>query len=54
MRRTTLFVVTFWTIAFAFVALDWSRATPHNRFDEPPPWQLGRTVSKAQATAQCH
>jgi hypothetical protein len=42
MRRTTLFVVTFWTIAFAFVALDWSRATPHNRFDEPPPWQLGQ------------
>ncbi len=36
------FVVTFWTIAFAFVALDWSRATPHNRFDEPPPWQLGQ------------
>jgi hypothetical protein len=41
-RRTFVFALTFWISAFAFIAIDWSRATPHNRFDEPPPWQLGQ------------
>ena len=40
--RTAVFAMGFWAIAFAFIAIDWSRATPHNRFDEPPPWQLGQ------------
>ena len=42
LQRVTAFVSIFWTAAFAFIAVDWSRATPHNRFDEPPPWQLGQ------------
>ena len=39
LTRTAIFAITFWAAAFAFIAIDWSRATPHNRFDEPPPWQ---------------
>ena len=31
----------FWAFAFGMLALDWMRSTPHNRFDEPLPWQLG-------------
>ena len=42
LSRTAIFALTFWVSAFAFIAVDWSRATPHNRFDEPPPWQLGQ------------
>jgi hypothetical protein len=41
MKRSTwswIFVV----LLAAFVAADWMRATPHNRFAEPPPWALGQ------------
>jgi hypothetical protein len=38
--RTTLLALSFWLALAAFIALDWVRATPHNRFDEPPPWAL--------------
>lgn len=41
-RRTVAFALSFWTVAAAFVALDWNLSTPLNRFDEPPPWQLGQ------------
>jgi hypothetical protein len=50
-RRTLAFAVAFWAAAVGFVALDWSRATPHNRFDEPPPWQLGQ--EKVEGTGHC-
>lgn len=51
MKRTTWFAIAFWTLAFGFIALDWSRATPHNRFDEPPPWQLGQ--EKVEGAGHC-
>ena len=51
MKRTTGFAVLFWTAAFVFVALDWARSTPHNRFDEPPPWQLGQ--EKVDGAGHC-
>ena len=51
MKRTTWFAVTFCTAAAAFVAVDWSRATPHNRFDEPSPWQLGQ--DKVEGAGHC-
>jgi hypothetical protein len=38
--RTTLLALSFWLALTAFIALDWVRASPHNRFDEPPPWAL--------------
>jgi hypothetical protein len=41
-RRTTLFALSFWAAAVSFIAIDWQRSEPHNRFDEPPPWQLGQ------------
>lgn len=41
-RRTATFAFAFWLGAAAFVALDWNLSTPSNRFDEPPPWQLGQ------------
>jgi hypothetical protein len=40
MKRSTAFALTFWALLTGFIALDWVRATPHNRFDEPPPWAL--------------
>lgn len=42
LTRTAAFAAAFWASALVFIAIDWSRATPHNRFDEPPPWQLGQ------------
>ena len=51
LTRTAIFAITFWATAFAFVAIDWSRATPHNRFDEPPPWQLGQ--EKVEGAGHC-
>lgn len=51
MKRTTLFAITFWTIAVGFTALDWSLSKPHNRFDEPPPWQLGQ--DKVEGSGHC-
>lgn len=51
LRPVTVFVSIFWTAAFAFIAFDWSRATQHNRFDEPPPWQLGQ--DKVEGGGHC-
>jgi hypothetical protein len=45
MRRALLFAVIFWSAALALLALDWTHATPHNRFDEPLPWQLGHEAT---------
>lgn len=42
MKRTAVFALAFWAAAAAFVAFDWMRSAEHNRFDEPPPWQLGQ------------
>ncbi|MBA2412131.1 MAG: hypothetical protein H0V63_04810 [Burkholderiaceae bacterium] len=51
LRRATVFALSFWSAAFAFIVVDWSRATPHNRFDEPPPWQLGQ--EKIEGAGHC-
>jgi hypothetical protein len=45
-----------WTALFvalvgAFVLADWMRATPHDRFSEPPPWALGQ--EKSDSGAHC-
>jgi hypothetical protein len=37
--------------AAGFIALDWVRAQPHNRFDEPPPWQFGQ--EKLEGAGHC-
>ncbi|MGZ8274512.1 MAG: hypothetical protein ACXWUM_11410 [Burkholderiaceae bacterium] len=50
-RRTLAFAIAFWVASVGFVALDWARATPHNRFDEPPPWQLGQ--EKVEGSGHC-
>ncbi|MGZ9030322.1 MAG: hypothetical protein ACXW2G_03060 [Burkholderiaceae bacterium] len=50
-RRTLAFAIAFWVTSVGFVALDWARATPHNRFDEPPPWQLGQ--EKVEGSGHC-
>ena len=39
-RRAAALALAFWLALAAFIVLDWWRATPHNRFDEPPPWAL--------------
>lgn len=51
LTRTAIFALTFWASAFAFMAVDWMRAAPHNRFDEPPPWQLGQ--DKVSGSGHC-
>lgn len=51
MKRTIVFALAFWAAAAGFIVVDWSRATPHNRFREPPPWQLGQ--EKADASGHC-
>jgi hypothetical protein len=40
-RSTLLFAAIFWAGTIGLLALDWAGSTPHNRFDEPLPWQLG-------------
>ena len=50
-RRTLAFAIAFWLASLGFVALDWSRATPHSRFHEPPPWQLGQ--EKVEGAGHC-
>lgn len=50
-RRTLVFAIAFWAAAAGFIAVDWSRANPHNRFDEPPPWQLGQ--EKVEGGGHC-
>ena len=39
MRRAIAFAFVFWAALAGFVAIDWQRSTPHNRFNEPLPWQ---------------
>ena len=51
MKRTWLFAAAFWLAAVAFIAFDWVRAEPHNRFDEPPPWQLYQ--EKVEGAGHC-
>ena len=51
MRRPLLFATIFWAFAFGLLALDWMRSTPHNRFDEPLPWQLGH--EKVEGAGHC-
>ena len=51
MRRTLLFATIFWALALGMLALDWARSTPHNRFDEPLPWQLGH--EKVEGAGHC-
>jgi hypothetical protein len=50
-RRTLAFAAAFWLAALGFIAFDWSRAEPYNRFDEPPPWQLGQ--DKVEGAGHC-
>jgi hypothetical protein len=50
-HRTLAFAVLFWLASIGFIALDWSRAAPHNRFHEPPPWQLGQ--EKVEGAGHC-
>ena len=51
MKRTFVFALVFWAVALGFIALDWARSREHNRFDEPPPWQLGQ--EKVEGGAHC-
>ena len=41
MKRSTWSWI-FLALLAAFVTADWKRATPHDRFAEPPPWALGQ------------
>jgi hypothetical protein len=50
-RRTLAFAVAFWAAAAGFIAIDWARSGEHNRFDEPPPWQLGQ--EKVEGAGHC-
>ena len=50
-RRTLVFAVVFWALAAGFIALDWARSSPHDRFAEPPPWQLGQ--EKVEGGGHC-
>jgi hypothetical protein len=51
MRRPLLFATIFWGLALGMLALDWKHSTPHNRFDEPLPWQLGH--EKVEGAGHC-
>jgi len=51
MKRTLLFATIFWVLAFGLLALDWMRSTPHSRFDEPLPWQIGH--EKVEGAGHC-
>jgi hypothetical protein len=51
MRRPLLFATIFWALALGMLALDWLRSTPHSRFDEPLPWQLGH--EKVEGAGHC-
>jgi len=50
-RKPLLFAAIFWASALALLAFDWAGSTPHNRFDEPLPWQLGH--EKVEDTGHC-
>lgn len=49
--RALAFAAIFWTAFLSFIAIDWSRSSPHNRFEEPLPWQLGH--EKTGDTGHC-
>jgi hypothetical protein len=51
MRRAIAFAFVFWAALAGFIAIDWQRSTPHNRFNEPLPWQLGQ--DKVEGAAHC-
>ena len=51
MKRALAFAFVFWTALAGFIAFDWVRSTPHNRFDEPLPWQLGQ--QKVEGAGHC-
>jgi hypothetical protein len=50
-RRVLAFTATFWVLAVGLLALDWASSTPHHRFDEPLPWQLGH--DKVEGAGHC-
>jgi hypothetical protein len=41
-KRALAFAAIFWAAVLGLLTIDWTTATPHNHFDEPPPWQLGQ------------
>jgi len=51
MKRALVFAIVFWALGAALLVADWARSTPHNRFDEPPPWQLGQ--DKVEGAGHC-
>lgn len=51
MKRTLIFATIFWAVALGLLALDWAESTPHNRFDEALPWQLGH--EKVEGAGHC-
>ncbi|HTN50349.1 MAG TPA: hypothetical protein VMK32_13050 [Burkholderiaceae bacterium] len=51
MKRALVFAAIFWAAGVLLLVADWARSTPHNRFDEPPPWQLGQ--EKVEGAGHC-
>jgi hypothetical protein len=51
MKRALVFATVFWALGAALLVVDWARSIPHNRFDEPPPWQLGQ--DKVEGAGHC-
>jgi hypothetical protein len=49
--RVLVFAAVFWAFALGLLALDWAYSAPHNRFDEPLPWQLGH--EKVDSAGHC-
>jgi hypothetical protein len=46
-----VFAAVFWAFMLGLLALDWAHSVPHNRFDEPLPWQLGH--EKGESAGHC-
>jgi hypothetical protein len=46
-----VFATVFWAFGLGLLALDWAYSVPHNRFDEPLPWQLGH--EKLDSAGHC-
>jgi hypothetical protein len=49
--RVLAFATAFWALVLGLLVLDWAHSVPHNRFDEPLPWQLGH--EKAEGAGHC-
>ena len=49
--RVLAFATAFWALVLGLLTLDWAHSVPHNRFDEPLPWQLGH--EKAEGAGHC-